>query len=56
VGSTDREARRAAVADLLRALTVAERRLEAGYAGSEIPRLRAHFAAARDTLMAQARR
>ena len=55
VGSTDPAAERAAAADLLRALAVAERRLEAGYAGNEIPRLRAHFAAARDTLTARAR-
>jgi TolB protein len=55
IGSTDPAAERAAAADLLRALAVAERRLEAGYAGSEIPRLRAHFAAARDTLMARVR-
>ena len=56
VGSTDPGAERAAAEDLLRALAVAELRLEAGYAGSEIPRLRAHFAAARDTLTARARR
>jgi TolB protein len=56
VGSTDPDAARTAAADLLRALAVAERRLEAGYAGSEIPRLRAHFAAARDTLTARAGR
>ena len=55
VGSTDPAAERAAAADLLRALAVAERRLEAAYAGSEIPRLRAHFAAARDTLTARVR-
>jgi TolB protein len=48
--STEPNARRAAATDLLRALTVAEQRLVAGYAGSEIPRLRAHFAEARVVL------
>jgi TolB protein len=56
VGSTDREAERTAAGELLRALAVAERRLEVGYAGSDIPRLRAHFAEARDTLTARAAR
>lgn len=54
-GSSDPAARRAAAADLLRALGVAERRLEAGYAGSEIPRLRAYMAEARATLERLAR-
>jgi len=54
-GSTDLAARRAAAADLLRALGVAERRLEAGYAGTEIPRLRAYFREARATLEALTR-
>ncbi|MEO6445088.1 MAG: CehA/McbA family metallohydrolase [Gemmatimonadaceae bacterium] len=48
--STDPAARRAAAQDLLRALAVAEQRLVAGYEGSEIPRLRAHFAEARTRL------
>jgi TolB protein len=54
-GSTDPGARRAAVPDLLRALAVAERRLVAGYAGTEIPALRAYFAQARTTLEGLAR-
>ena len=49
-GSTDPIARKAAAADLLRALGVNERRLDAGYAGTEIPRLKAYFAEARATL------
>jgi TolB protein len=49
-GSTDPAARRAAAADLLRALEAAERRLVAGYAGAEIPKLRAHIAETRGTL------
>lgn len=49
-GSIDPAAARAAAGDLLRALDVATRRLEAGYSGADIPRLRAHFAAARDSL------
>jgi TolB protein len=54
VGSTDAAAARAAARDLLRALDVAERRLVAGYEGTEIPALRAHFAAARRSLEARA--
>ncbi len=54
-GSTDPTARRAAAAELLRALGVAARRLEAGYAGAEIPRLRAYFDEARQTLEGLAR-
>ncbi len=54
-GSTDAAARRAAAGDLLRALGVAERRLVAGYAGSEIPALRGYFAEARVTLERLAR-
>ena len=53
--STDPMARRAAVLDLLRALAVAEKRLIAGYEGSEIPRLRAYFEQARVRLEALAR-
>ncbi len=49
-GSTDPAARRAAAADLLRAVEAAERRLVAGYAGAEIPKLRAHIAETRGTL------
>lgn len=49
-GSTDPVARKAAAADLLRALGANERRLDAGYAGAEIPRLKAYFAEARATL------
>ena len=56
VGSTDPDAERTAAGELLRALDVAERRLEAGYAGAEIPALRAHFAAARESLERRARR
>jgi TolB protein len=50
VGSTQAEAQRLAVADLRRALDVSEARLEAGYAGADIPQLRAHFARARERL------
>jgi TolB protein len=49
-GSTDATAERAAARDLLRALDVAEKRLVAGYAGSDIPVLRAHFQQARQEL------
>ncbi|MEO7964988.1 MAG: CehA/McbA family metallohydrolase [Gemmatimonadaceae bacterium] len=48
--STEPIARRAAATDLLRALDVAEQRLMTGYAGAEIPKLKAHFAEARVTL------
>ncbi|MGQ0648882.1 MAG: CehA/McbA family metallohydrolase [Gemmatimonadaceae bacterium] len=54
-GSTEPAARRAAATDLLRALTNAEQRLDAGYAGTPIPRLKAHFASAREKLTALAR-
>lgn len=50
VGSTDPGARRAAATELLKALGVAERRLKAGYAGSDIPKLEAYFGEARSTL------
>lgn len=50
VGSTEPGARSAAAADLLRALDVSTERLRAGYRGAEIPRLEAHFAAARARL------
>jgi TolB protein len=56
VGSTEPAAERTAAAELLHALDVAERRLDAGYTGAEIPTLRAHFAAARDTLTRRANR
>ena len=49
-GSTDAKAERAAAGDLLRALDVAEKRLIDGYAGSDIPALRAHFQQARREL------
>ena len=48
--STDPELRRAAAGDLLRALANAETRLDAGYAGTPIPNLKAQFAAARSRL------
>jgi TolB protein len=54
-GSTELVARRAAAADLLRALTNAEQRLVAGYGDAEIPLLRAHFALARARLDSLAR-
>ncbi|HEX4934472.1 MAG TPA: CehA/McbA family metallohydrolase, partial [Gemmatimonadaceae bacterium] len=54
-GSTDPAARRAAAADLLAALGANERRLAAGYAGSDIPRLTAYFAEARAILQAMNR-
>jgi len=54
-GSTEVAARKEAAADLLRALGVAERRLEVGYAGSEIPRLKGYFAEARRRLEALTR-
>lgn len=49
-GSTDAAAERSAAKDLLRALDVAEKRLVDGYAGSDIPVLRAHFQQARQEL------
>lgn len=51
-GSSDPVARREAVADLGRALAVAEQRLDAGYAGSPIPVLKAYFASAKARLAA----
>ena len=54
-GSTEPAARRAAAADLLRALGVSEQRLEAGYQGSEIPRLKGYFAEAKTILEGLAR-
>ena len=50
VGSTDPTARKAAAAELLRALGVAERRLKVGFAGADIPRLEAYFGEARGRL------
>ncbi|MDQ3606975.1 MAG: CehA/McbA family metallohydrolase, partial [Gemmatimonadota bacterium] len=50
VGSTDPAAERAAAAELLRALQIAEQRLIAGYGGAEIPNLRARFQQARQEL------
>ncbi len=49
-GSTDPVARRAAAAELLAALGMNEKRLDAGYAGSVIPRLKGYFAEARQIL------
>ena len=49
-GSTDPVARRAAVADLQRAHANATERLEVGYSGSDIPRLRQYFAEAKAVL------
>ena len=54
-GSTDPVARRTAVADLQRAHANATQRLEVGYAGSDIPRLRRHFAEAKAILDSLAR-
>lgn len=53
--STEPAARRAAAADLLRLLANAQQRLEAGYAGTSIPRLTADFASARQRLEELAR-
>lgn len=50
VGSTHPQARRQAAEELLVLLEVAERRLRLGYAGTDIPRLEARFAEARDRL------
>jgi TolB protein len=55
VGSTDPAAARAAARDLLRALDVAQRRMEAAYAGAEVPKLREHFRKARALLDARAK-
>lgn len=55
VGSTEDAARRAAAEDLLRGLAGARQRLEAGYAGTEIPLIRAHFDGARSVLEEWAR-
>jgi hypothetical protein len=54
-GSTDVATRRSAATDLLRALDAAERRLVAGYAGAEIPKLRMHVAETRRALEALAK-
>lgn len=54
VGSSDPAAARRAAAELLRWMTVAEARLDAGYQGAEIPRIRARFAEARRLLEARA--
>lgn len=55
VGSTEATARRQAAQDLLFVLEASEARLLAGYAGVEIPRLRARFSEARERLEALAR-
>jgi TolB protein len=54
-GSTEPVARRAAAEVLRRLLASNVERVEVGYAGTEIPRLRAHFAAARVVLDSLAR-
>ena len=54
-GSTDASSRHRAAADLLRALDNAERRLEAAYAGTPTPVLKAHFASARELILSMAR-
>lgn len=48
--SSDPAARREAVAELSRAMAVAEQRLDAGYAGTPIPNLKAYFASAKTRL------
>ncbi len=53
--STDPASRRAAAGDLLRALDNAEQRLDAGYAGSPIPKIKGEFARARERLHALSR-
>jgi TolB protein len=55
VGSTEDVARRTAAEDLLRGLAGARRRLEAAYAGAEIPVLEGHFDRARSVLEELAR-
>ncbi len=50
LGSTEPGARRAAAADLQRALVNARRRLDRAYAGTQIPRLWQRFDAAREQL------
>ncbi len=50
VGSTDPDAARASARELLAWLDVAEKRLQEGYEGSEIPRLRERFAESRRKL------
>jgi hypothetical protein len=55
VGSTDDGAARRAATDLLRWMDVAEARLETAYQGTEIPRLRRRFAAAREALQSRLR-
>jgi TolB protein len=53
VGSSDPEAARASSRDLLRWMTVAERRLNQGYPGAQGARLKARFAEARRLLEAR---
>jgi TolB protein len=55
VGSTDPAARRAAAADLLRALANARQRVEAGYPAEAVPSLRERFERARLELERMAR-
>jgi TolB protein len=50
VGSTDRRAARAAAVELLKWMDVADKRLDEGFAGTEIPKLKARFAGARRRL------
>ena len=52
IGSTDREAARKAATELLQWMDVADKRLSDGYAGAEIPRIKARFADARARLEA----
>ncbi|MDB4891813.1 MAG: hypothetical protein JWL61_3668 [Gemmatimonadetes bacterium] len=54
VGSSDPVAARAAARDLLRALDVADGRVNTQYAGANVPKLREHFRRARATLEARA--
>ncbi len=54
-GSVDPAARRAAAADLLRALDAATTRLHQGYGDAAIPRLEAQFAKAKERLTALAK-
>jgi TolB protein len=55
-GSTAPSAAEEAANELLAALAVAERRLDAGYGGSPIPRLKERFREAREHLSALAGR
>jgi hypothetical protein len=52
VGSTDRQAARGAAAELLKWMDVADKRLDEGFAGAQIPKLKARFADARRRLEA----